>query len=126
MLEPGSERVISFLRDGIAATSRLSEAEVASALSRRCREGAFSPEERDRALAALRRDISQIFLVEPSPEVVARAVAVLARHVLRASDSVQLASCIEVRDRLQVPCLFVCVDERLLTAARHEGLTTAP
>ena len=126
MLEPGSERVISFLRDGIAATSRLSEAEVASALSRRCREGAFSPEERDRALAALRRDISQIFLVELSPEVVARAVAVLARHVLRASDSVQLASCIEVRDRLHVPCLFVCVDERLLTAARHEGLTTAP
>jgi predicted nucleic acid-binding protein len=126
VLEPDSERVNSLLRDGIAATSRLSEAEVASALARRCREGAFSPEERDRALAALRRDVSQVFLVELGPEVVARAVALLARHALRAADSVQLASCLEVKDRLQAPCLFVCADERLLTAARHEGLATAP
>jgi predicted nucleic acid-binding protein len=124
--ELGSESVSSLLQGGLAATSRMSEVEVASALSRRCREGAFPPAERDRALAALRRDVAALFLVEIGPEVVARAVTLLTRHALRAADSLQLASCMELRDRLQTPCLFVCSDDRLLAAARREGLATAP
>lgn len=98
---------------------------MASALSRRCREGAFPPEERDRALAALHRDFAMLFVVELSPEVVVRAVALPSRLALRAPDGIQLASCLELRDRLGAPCLFVCGDERLLAAARHEGLATA-
>ncbi len=125
VLEPGGKRLNSLLRGGIAAASRLSEAEVASALARRCREGAFSTAERDRVLAMLRVDFATLFLVEVGPEVVARAVALLTRHALRAADGIQLASCIELRDRLQVPCLFVCSDDRLLAAARLEGLATA-
>jgi predicted nucleic acid-binding protein len=124
--EPGSERIDSLLRDGIAAAARLSEVEVASALSRRCREGAFPPAERDRVLAALGRDFATLFLVELGPEVVTRAAALLTRHALRAADGIQLASCMELRDRLQTPCLFVCCDDRLLAAARWEGLATAP
>jgi predicted nucleic acid-binding protein len=126
VFEPGGERVDSLLRGGIAAAARLSEVEVASVLSRRCREGAFTPAERDRVLAALRRDFATLFLVELGPEVVTRAVTLLTRHALRAADGIQLASCMELRDRLQMPCLFVCSDDRLLTAARREGLATAP
>jgi predicted nucleic acid-binding protein len=100
--------------------------EIASALSRRCREGAFSADERDRALATLRRDFAALFVVELTSEVVARAVSLLTRLALRATDGVQLASCLELRDRLGVPCLFVCSDGRLLAAARQEGLATAP
>ena len=107
------------------ATSRLSEVEVASALSRRCREGAFPPEERDRALAALHRDLATLFVVELDPRIVVRAVALLARLAVRAADSVQLASCLELREQLGEPCLFVCADDRLLAAARQEGLATA-
>jgi len=118
--------VRSLLDGGIAATSRLSEVEIASALARRCREGAFAPDERDRALVALHRDFAALFVVELTSEVVARAASLLTRLELRATDSVQLASCLELRDRLRVPCLFVCSDARLLAAARQEGLATAP
>jgi predicted nucleic acid-binding protein len=124
--EPGAERIRSLLAGGIAATSRISEAEVGSALCRRCREGAFPPEERDRALAALRQDLATLLMVELTTEVSWRAVGLMTRLSLHAADSVQLASCLEVRDRLKVPCLFVCGDSRLLAAARQEGLSTAP
>lgn len=67
-----------------------------------------------------------MFMVELTTEVVRRAVALLTRLSLRAGDGIQLASCLEVRDRLKLPCLFVCVDNRLLAAARQEGLSTAP
>jgi len=123
--EPGARRVRGLLAGGIAATSRLSEVEVASALSRRCREGAFPAEERDRALAALHHDFATLFVVELGPEVVVRAVALLARLALRAPDSIQLASCLELREQLGAPCLFVCGDTRLIAAARQEGLATA-
>jgi predicted nucleic acid-binding protein len=124
--EAGAERVALLLADGIVAISRLSEMEVASALARRCREGAFPVEERDRALAALRRDVGALFVVELTPEVVARGIALLSRLALRTADAVQLASCLELRDRLQAPCVFVSADERLAAAARQEGLATAP
>ena len=65
-------------------------------------------------------------MVELTTEVVLRAVNLLTRLSLRAGDGVQLASCLEVRDRLKLPCLFVCGDGRLLAAARQEGLNTAP
>lgn len=126
MAEPGAQRVRGLLTGGIAATSRLSEVEVASALSRRCREGAFRPAERDRALAALHRDFATLFVVELGPEVVVRAVALLARLALRAADGIQLASCLELREQLGAPCLFVCGDARLIAAARQEGLATVP
>ena len=124
--EPGSERLEALLGGGVAAASRLSEVEVASALCRRCREGAFPPAERDRAIAALRRDVAGLYVVELTPEVVARSMTLLVRHALRAADGIQLASCMELRDRLQMACLFVCGDDRLLAAARQEGLATAP
>jgi predicted nucleic acid-binding protein len=58
--------------------------------------------------------------------VAARAVSLLTRHALRAADAIQLASCMDLRDRLQIPSLFVCHDDRLLAAARREGLATDP
>jgi len=124
--EQGSDRVQDLLEDAILAIARLTEVEVASALARRCREGAFSAADRDRALRALIRDLDTFYIVEMSPRVTARAVALLARTTLRAADAVQLASCLELRESLRHPCTFVCCDERLLDAARGEGLATAP
>jgi predicted nucleic acid-binding protein len=123
--EPDARRFRGLLNEGIVATCRLSEVEVASALSRLCREGAFPPEERDRALAALHRDFATLFIVELGPEIAVRAVSLLTRLALRAADSVQLACCLELRDQLGEPCLFVCADDRLVAAARQEGLATA-
>lgn len=124
MAEPGSDLVRSLLADGIAATSRMTGIEVASALARRCREGSFPEAERDRALAALDRDQRCLHLVEVTAEVTAQAHRLLTRHPLRAADALQLASCLEFQDRLGLDVTFVAWDGRLLAAARREGLTT--
>lgn len=114
----------SWLAAGHAATARLSAVEVASGLARRCREGAFSAAERDRALAALEKDLATLRLVELSPPVVLEALALLARHALRAGDAVQLASALLLKRELRTAVGFAAYDERLRAAATAEGLVS--
>lgn len=108
---------------GPAATSRLSAVEVASALARRCREGAFSAGERDRALAALEQDFSALQVVELSPAIVASARALLVRRPLRAGDAIQLASALLLQREMEPEVTFAAYDERLREAAAAEGLS---
>lgn len=121
--EPGAVSVRRLLKAAPAAASRLSEVEVASALVRRAREGAFSIEERDRALASLSDDFASLIIVEFTPEITVDARALLVRHRLRAGDAVQLASCLYLQREMSQPLPFVAFDDRLADAARHEGLT---
>lgn len=124
--EPGAVSVRRWLKADPGAASRLSEVEVASALVRRAREGAFAAEERDRALASLGDDFAALIMVEVTPEVTARARVLLLRHRLRAADAVQLASCLYLQREMSQPLPFVAFDVRLAEAARHEGLTVVP
>ncbi len=110
----------------VVATSRLSEVEVASALIRRARDGAFSARERDRALAALAAEVAAIHVVELVPEVTTKARGLLLRHPLRAGDAIQLASCVFLQQELGESIPFVVFDARLRTAARIEGLSLVP
>lgn len=121
--EAGSERVRGWLAAGTAATSRLTEVEVASALTRRWREGSFGTAERDRALTALVADLGSLTIVELAPLVTSRARRLLERHPLRVGDAVQLASCLVLRDATGGPVAFAAFDDRLSQAARAEGLT---
>ena len=121
--EPGAVSVRRLLKADPAAASRLSEVEVASALVRRAREGAFTVEERDRALASLADDFATLIMVEFTPQITADARALLLRHRLRAGDAVQLASCLYLQREMSQPLPFVAFDDRLAEAARHEGLT---
>ena len=121
--ETGSDRVRRWLAAGSAATSRLTEVEVASALMRRWREGSFGTAERDRALAALVADLEALTVVEVASPVTSRARRLLERHPLRAGDAVQLASCLLLRDAAGGPVAFAAFDGRLNEAARAEGLT---
>jgi predicted nucleic acid-binding protein len=123
--EPGSATVRRLLAAGIPATSRLSEVEVASGIIRRAREGAFAPAHRDRMLAALQRDLPALAVVEMMPDVTGEARALLLRHPLRAGDAIQLASCLYLQREMGRPVAFVAFDQRLLEAARAEGLTVA-
>jgi predicted nucleic acid-binding protein len=100
-----------------------SEVEVASALVRRAREGAFTVKERDRALASLADDFATLIIVELTPEITADARALLLRHRLRAGDAVQLASCLYLQRELRQSLPFVACDDRLAEAARDEALT---
>ena len=124
--EPGTDTVQGLMREGVASTARYSQIEVASALARRCREGAFSEADRDRALLALHADFETLVLLELTPAVVSRSVGLLARRTLRAADALQLASCLELRERLSLPVALIAWDQRLLGGARAEGLETRP
>jgi len=124
--EPGAVAVRRLLKADAGAVSRLSEVEVASALVRRAREGAFTVAERDRALASLVDDFATLIIVEFTPEITSEARALLLRQRLRAGDAVQLASCLYLQREMSQPLPFVAFDDRLAEAARHEGLTVVP
>jgi uncharacterized protein len=121
--EPGSASVRRQLRIGRIATSRLSAIEVASALARREREGAFTAVERDRALKRLNADLAAWILVELTAELTADAQTLLVRHILRSGDAVQLASCLYLQRETGERISFAAFDDRLATAAHAEGLT---
>jgi predicted nucleic acid-binding protein len=123
--EPGSDRVRRWLRSGDAATSRLSEVEIASALMRRWREGAFDQVDRDRALFAVAEDLDALSVVEMVPAIAARARDLQKAHALRAGDAIHLASCLELRAKLGDQITFAAFDARLNRAARAEGLKAA-
>ena len=123
--EKGSVKVRRLLSSDLAATSRYSAVEIASALARRVREGVLTDGDRERALAALREDMTAMLAVELTPEVVVRAQALLRRHPLRAGDAVQLASCLQLQDALEDRIALVAFDERLLAAARKERVAVA-
>jgi len=124
--EPGTDVVRGLLGQGTATTARFSQAEVASALAQRCREGAFRESDRDRALTALQADFATLVLVELTAAVVAKSVRLLVRRTLRAADALQIASCLELRERLSLAVAFVAWDARLRDGARAEGLETRP
>ena len=120
--EAGGDRVRRWLASGTPAVSRLSEVEVAAALARRWREGAFASKERDRALSALASDLAAMTVVEIVPAVVQNARLLLLRHALRAGDALQLASCLYLRQAIGEAVAFAAFDGRLGEAAANEGL----
>ena len=120
--EAGSDVVRRLLGRGLAASSRISEVEVLSALMRRFREGVLSERDRDRVLRAVNEDIASIYIVELSVDIASLARQLLLKHNLRAGDSIQLASCLYLREELAGDVLLVAYDDRLLTAAAREGL----
>ena len=124
--EAGTALVRDLLAAETSATARFTQTEIASALARRFREGAFSEAHRDRALSALAVDFDTLTLVELTESVVSRSVALLLKHPLRPADALQLASCLELRERLSLPVVFVAWDARLREGARAEGLETKP
>ena len=63
-----------------------------------------------------------MYVVELSAEIAAAARALLLRHPLRASDAIQLASCLHLAEQLGAPAELVGYDVPLVTAARSEGL----
>jgi uncharacterized protein len=104
----------------------LTAVELASALYRRLREREITSEELVFMLRAYVTHSHQDYLLVPySDTLMERASSLLAIHALRTLDAIQLASALELRDRLPVdelPLTFVSADERLVEAARREHL----
>ena len=116
--EPGSDRVAEILRSASAlGVSILAPAEIVSALCRRRRERVLNRTQYARAKQALFEDVADAQVVALTDPVIVRAIEVLERWPVRASDALHVACAAEWQ------CdLFVTSDERQMVAARGCGL----
>lgn len=118
--EKGSSEALKVYREDPDQTVWcLTEVEVASALSRRVREGM---ESEDEVLARnqFRFLVGRWVEVSSLEGVRARALRLLGTHALRAADALQLAAALIFCDERTESLPFVCLDERLADAARKE------
>ena len=108
-------------------TSRISQAEVFSALNRRRRESALSQTD----YAALANDFTAVLnqqyqIIECMPAVVLQTRRLLEQYSLRAFDAIQLSSALLTNQLALAQDLsaivFLSADTRLTTAAQSEGL----
>ena len=86
-------------------------------LSRRQRRGVL---ERFDAFAGSWDEVTDVLAVR------SRANALLARHPLRVADAAQLGAALLVQEQWAGPLTFVCLDQRLSSAAELEGLRVLP
>lgn len=121
--EPTSDLVRGWLaEDAIVVTWVWTRVELTSAVERHAREGRLAPAERravlDRfgELARLWDEVVDVLAVR------ARALALLARHDLRAADAAQLGAALLAAEDQPESLTFACLDARLSAAADREGL----
>ncbi len=98
--EPGREEVENAVREArVVAVSEIGYVEARSALARKEREGSFSTDEHDEAVAQLQQDYTEVYLSRPiTGDLVARAGELARKHALRAYDAVHLATALVLRE----------------------------
>ena len=121
--EPGSDSVRSWLRqdDGIV-TWAWTRTEITSAVERRSRTGLLSRPQRRAALDRFAAFADTWDEVVDVLAVRSRAHSLLARHPLPAAEAGQLGAALLVHEQLAGGLSFVCLNERLASAAEREGL----
>lgn len=107
--------------------AQIAPVEVASALTRRKRDGSVSPRTADAARIYLNRhSIREYEIVYLSDAITQRAQELTDQYVIRALDAIQLALALEVQAKIaaahQPSLIFVSGDTRLLTVAASEKL----
>jgi predicted nucleic acid-binding protein len=121
--EAETDRARSWLEgDPAIATWAWTRVEIASAIERRVREGSITRPQRQVILDRLRDLVATWDEVVDVLAVRRRAVALLARHPLRAADAAQLGAALLVAEDDPASLTFVCFDDRLALAAEQEGL----
>ena len=91
-------------------------------MERRFRQGELSREERRHCLDRFSSFSEQWDEVADLFATRSRAMALLARHSLRAADAAQLGAALLVAENDPASVTFVCLDELLSIAAEREGL----
>lgn len=100
--------------------------ECQSAMHRRHRESPLPPVSLARATERLRALVELADTVSPTDEVRRRAARLVAVHPLRAADALQLAAALLWCEEQPHNEGFVCLDARLIDAARNEGFDVRP
>ncbi len=100
--------------------------ECVSAISRRTREGAITPEGEASARELL-NDLSEIWTeAQPTTRLRTLAEQALAAHPLRAADALQLAAALIWCGEQPQGRPFVCLDDRLRNSAARSGFALLP
>jgi predicted nucleic acid-binding protein len=125
--EPGSNEVIAKWKEaGGIFTSSVAYAEVMAAFHRKNREVDIGRTRFRNILNSFQEDWSGFFHVEITDDLnrlIGRLVKV---HPLRGFDAIHLASALVISEKVGKDLWFVCFDDRLLKAAKKEGLNTFP
>lgn len=103
-----------------------SHVECGSAVHRLRREGAFGAGEAVGLLATLSAVVGAANVVQPGEELSTTALRLLAAHPLRAADALQLAAALVWARGRPNGHVFVCLDDRLRTAALLESFSVVP
>jgi uncharacterized protein len=118
--EAGVDRVLQLQASASAVTAAVHcKTEVASALTRQWREGAFSNEEYERVLADIHADFDELSVVPLSRQAERYAIAAMRLATLRGMDALHIGTAQAARVDL-----FVTADRRQATAAQAVGLKT--
>ena len=116
--EPGSKALEEILKDASElGLSIILTPEVISAFNRLMREGRISTEEYDLIKQALLEDVRDATVLQITPEVIAHAVILLEKNVLRSLDALHVACALAWRTEL-----FITADKRQMQAAINAGL----
>lgn len=122
LAEERSDLVQGWLdEDDIVTTWAWTQVEVVGAIERRAREGELTREGRQAALTQAANLAAKWTEIFDLTAVRKRALNLRARHPLRAADAAQLAAALFVAEDDPASLVFVCLDERLATAAEREG-----
>jgi predicted nucleic acid-binding protein len=125
--EDNSEEVVRLLGDieGVG-TSVITYAEMASAMARGARMGAFSPDDARAAWEDFLADWSGITRLKVAQGVLERAAAVAWEHGLRGYDAMHLASALAWQETIETPVALATFDRELWLAAQRGGLEAWP
>jgi hypothetical protein len=106
--------------------ARITGVEVVSAVARQRRDGSLPAADAATVLAQFRHDFTTEYrVVEVTPALMIRAMALAETHALRADDAVQLAAAVEVNVQciaLGVALTLISADTALNAAAMAKGL----
>ncbi|MBM4277034.1 MAG: type II toxin-antitoxin system VapC family toxin [Deltaproteobacteria bacterium] len=104
-------------------TSKLTYAEILSAMARRMRNGDLSKSKMKEVVEKFEDDWKGLLIVDLHDDLLPIAKRVIERHQLRAADSIHLASAVWLKTTLKENVTFISADLNLLKAAKVERLS---
>ena len=112
--------------DGAIVTWWVTQVECYAAFARLRRDDILTRTHEDQARQAVLRLVADWTEVQPSHQVRETTGRVLLLHPLRTADALQLAAALVWADGRVTRHEFICLDERLRTAAQQEGFRVLP
>lgn len=123
--EKGSHEVISLWKEAAAiVTSSVAYAETVASFYRKKREGELYDRKFSEILDAFHKDWESFIRVELTSDLNVRILKLIASYPLRGFDAIHLASAQIIYEKVSDEFVFACFDQRLIQAARQEGIKT--